>query len=923
MHPIEGTISRILFHRTGRSSSGLPFLIASVATAGQFITIKGEMAKPARGTIVGERFRFYGEFRPDSRRDGETVFAFDHYEELIPPGADGIEEYLYRHIAGLGKAHARRIVDSLGPDTIHQLRTDPDAIDRVAGLPARLPETVKRHFAEELEFDPDAYARLSDMLADQKFPRRLIVQLLRDFGSSAPQVITDNPYLLMDYPGVGWERADAFGTSVVGYALHGIEREVAALTEALTKIQADGHTVAPHSVVETLAAGLLKHRPAAAAWAEAVARGRLAVARGDLDDIRSDTLVAPARLHAAEQAIAWRIGELRSAAAAQPIEIPGGPDLAGLTPTQATGVQTVLAHGFALLVGGPGTGKTTTTARLIACLIDAGITSIRFLGPTGKAAKRGEELIRRMIGTRASVVRCSTIHRALGIGIGDDDLGVPQGSAKPRRGRAHFGFLHNQSHPMSGDVFIVDELSLLDTSLASSLFDAIPLGALVLLVGDPDQLPSVGPGAVLRDLLASDLPTVVLTDILRSDGGGTVVRACHAIKAGRLPEPAARLTVADGGPDNWMHVEADDPATIAATIRDLVAKVARGSKLGLDPMWDVQVVAAQIRTPEHINCDALNTILGGVLNRVPEDAAHKDLPFRPGDKVIRTKNKEVDGMFPCVSDGDHPNWRWDETTWTFRPVGIVNGDQGLVKDVVLTAHGDWVVVEFRNPVRLVRLTVGAAHLKRAYAITAHASQGSGYSYVIVPVHDSYFYDERTNKGLWCRELIYTSMSRAESVLVTVGQRAAINTACRRQTLHVRATRLVEHMRAAAAARAAALPGAVPALRDARATGRVVTARVVVGTLQGALPAPHQPVGCKLALPGPTAVTASVATASVAPPDADVVDVEFDDCLADGEAAGEADEPVNVLADLHFPLVKAGVAMPTGDVFDDCGFPVPF
>jgi exodeoxyribonuclease V alpha subunit len=372
---------------------------------------------------------------------------------------------------------------------------------------------------------------------------------------------------------------------------------------------------------------------------------------------------------------------------------------------------------------------------------------------------------------------------------------VPQASAKVGRGRPQFGFEHGEANPLDGRIFVVEEASMVDVNLFAAVVSAVPLGSLLLIVGDADQLPSVGPGSVLRDLIAAGIPTATLTEILRSDGGGTVVKACHAIREGQTPTPADRLELPTA---NWIHVEAGSPEAIADAIVAKVAQVQAGTKLGLDPIWDVQVISAQ-HAKAGFGCDALNDRLSGLLNTRPEgpvgDSA--DLRFRVGDKVIRRKNGKVDELKPCL--GGRCDWEWAApyndrpARWSIDETTVVNGDMGVVEDVVIGKGSAHVVVRFRNPDRLCRMPLGSCHLQRAYAITVHAAQGSGYPYVIVPVHSSFYFDEREGRGIWCRELVYTALSRAEMILVTVGDLSSVRLAIGRRTLHKRRTRLVERI----------------------------------------------------------------------------------------------------------------------------------
>jgi exodeoxyribonuclease V alpha subunit len=353
---------------------------------------------------------------------------------------------------------------------------------------------------------------------------------------------------------------------------------------------------------------------------------------------------------------------------------------------------------------------------------------------------------------------------------------------------------------------------MVDVSLGASLLRAVAPGTRVVFVGDPNQLPSVGPGSVLRDMIAAGVPTAMLTQIQRS--AGRIVRACHAIKDGVEPRPSGEADI-EGG-ENWIHLESDEPKEIVETIVNLHATVKT-----MDPLWDMQVVTPQ-KTRLPFACDNLNRRLSALLNHLAaqEDAANgkagevsgevpRDVqaegeegygpPFRVGDKVVRTKNGIADElMVPGPTNGFitdeedfRVDWNWDGKPWRLTETDVVNGDMGTVLDIVPGDKDAFVVVKFRLPDRLCRLPYGDCHLIPAYAMTAHKCQGSGFPYVIVPVHHSFYWDQKTQTGLFNRELLYTAISRSEKLLVTVGQASAIRAAIGRKTLHQRNTRLRE------------------------------------------------------------------------------------------------------------------------------------
>ena len=407
-------------------------------------------------------------------------------------------------------------------------------------------------------------------------------------------------------------------------------------------------------------------------------------------------------------------------------------DLKGLAPDQQEAFRLAMTNPVFIITGAPGTGKSFLIRRILD-QYDEWNKLIALAAPTGKAAKRMNELTGRP---------AMTIHRLLG--------------PEPRtfKGELYFGFTRGVGSPIPDDVLVVDEFSMVDISLAASLFRAVAVGTRVLIVGDHYQLPSVGPGAVLRDLLAAGVPSYELTEIKRNTGD--IVRACHAIKDGRPAVPSTHLDPDTGL--NFRHIEEstlfrindDDPPGVQEIILDLVTK--RLPMRGYDPVWDVQVLSP-MNERTALSCLDLNTLLQGALNINPPVPG---TPFRVGDKVIQRKNENIDDEF------------------------VVNGDLGEVKSI----NDAEIVVNFLYPDRLVRIKRKAHHLQLAYCVTVHKMQGSEAPVVIIPVHTCF-------GGFFNREIIYTAISRAQDICITVGEWHALEAAVGRVGNVRRITRLAE------------------------------------------------------------------------------------------------------------------------------------
>lgn len=791
---LDATISRVLF--TGPSKhgrSGTPFAIIKLS-GGQ--VAKGKMRKPEPGV----RVRLWGEWQPQKGYD-DPAFCFTSHEEVIDQSSDGVADYLRRHVDGLGVVKSLTLVESLGNETLTILRSRPEEALSVPGITEKIVEAIRLHFNDEGGYDPAAYARLIEMFKDHKVSRRVIEALLDDFGSNAPNFISEFPYQLLKFPRMTWKTVDAFALTTANYDPQGIARHKFAIVEAVEQISlSEGHTFAHRIDIESITFDLINCRPRDDAWGRAV--DDKLIVRTEADEYALPSLAE------AEESIAGCLARLSSMAR----DLPCSFDTSGLNEEQAEAMEIIAENGVAILAGSPGTGKSFTITKVLAALVGGGFRSIRIAAPTGKAAKRAAELLQGKLPPGVEIP-CTTIHRLLGPKPNDaDDEGVSSDNARVGRGRDGFTFAYGPDNHIPTDFLVIDEASMIDIKLGAFLLNAIAPGTRVVFVGDPNQLPSVGPGSMLRDMIDAGIPTAILTQIQRNSG--QIVRACHAIKDGIVPEPAPSIDLETG--NNWVHVELEDPGAIAQRVVDLHRKYRNFP----DPLWDMQVVTPQkARLP--IACDNLNRLLSEKLNAFgnihgepdadgeddvggPPEVDEGRVPFRRGDKVIRTKNGLCDLMVMIneneeseLDDDQEPSrvdWRWDDSAWRLAETDIVNGDMGIIYDIVDDPKDTFVVVRFRTPDRLCRLSYDECHLSQAYAITCHKAQGSGFPFVIVPVHHSFYWDAKKQRGLFNREWIYTAISRSERMLITVGQFSAVRAAVGRKTVHRRKTRLVSLIR---------------------------------------------------------------------------------------------------------------------------------
>ncbi len=405
-----------------------------------------------------------------------------------------------------------------------------------------------------------------------------------------------------------------------------------------------------------------------------------------------------------------------------------------LTEEQLSAVEMVKNNRVSVLTGGPGTGKTTTVKKVLAWAKENGLNVVQ-CAPTGKAAKRMSE---------ATDFDSATIHRVLGAMMEGDE----------------FVFECDETNPIFCDLLIADELSMVTNDLMADLLRAVdPKKTRILFVGDSGQLPSIGAGAVLRDILGSKkVPHVELTKIHRNSG--EIVKACHKIAKGENYTPCATLDLEKGL--NLRHIEALTPENIQETIQTVIGKMPARK---YDPVWDVQVITAT-NTRSALSCEALNKVLQEQLNPRPANEIDPDIIFRIGDKVIQTKNKSCETV-----DGEGAY--------------IVNGDIGKI--VRCNPEESFMHVTFFYPDRTVKISKKANELLLAYAITCHRAQGSEAPVVIIPVHSTFRFFTNRN---W----IYTAISRAKDICFTVGPFRSIRQAIQVEETYSRKTFLAEKIR---------------------------------------------------------------------------------------------------------------------------------
>jgi exodeoxyribonuclease V alpha subunit len=711
---IEGTLQRVRFASDDDSWS---VVVLSLSDSGREIAAVGNLG----GVQAGETLRLTGQWITH-RKFGEQ-FQVSSFTAVTPATLAGIERYLGSGLVpGVGKEIASRLVKKFGADTLHVIDEQPRRLREVDGIgPVRAGQIqaawrTQREIREVMIFLQSC--GISTILASRIYGL---------YGGKAAASIRADPWrLAAEVPGIGFASADAIAKNL-GVAPDSPHRTEAGLLFALQQKVEEGNTWAPRGELVDAAARLLGQEPAAceAAVESLEARGAIVAAR----EPPEQTLVALPSLAGRETDAARRIarlaGEKAAAPAAAEADIPLK-DARGITLSeqQRAAVGAALRSRILVITGGPGTGKTTLITAIVDALTRRG-ERVVLCAPTGRAAKRMQESVGR---------EALTIHRLL-------EWSTQKG-----------GFLRDEHSPLSCDTVIVDEMSMVDITLFSRLLEALPLGARLLLVGDADQLPSVGPGNVLADLVGCGrFPVVRLTEIFRQADESSIVVNAHRINAGAMPLSAP------GGEGDFFFIEKEEPEAILAVIREMVG-TRIPHRFSLDPRRDIQVLTPMHKGP--VGVMNLNRELQDLLNPRGPGLTRGAVQYRQSDRVMQMRNN------------------YD--------LGVYNGDIGWIEEVDQEQR----TASVRFDERVVRY--GWADLDQlglSYACSIHKSQGSEFPAVITVLHAQHFL-------LLKRTLLYTAVTRARRLAVLVGSRRALAMAVKNVGTSARTTRLSSLIRAA-------------------------------------------------------------------------------------------------------------------------------
>lgn len=701
---VEGVLERIVYENPENG-----FFVGRLHVEGNpdLVTVVGNLMAVSAGETIRVRGRII-----DDRKWGKQL-RIESYETILPNSAEGIEKYLGSGLVkGIGPAYAKRLVQAFGVETLRVIDEQPKRLRAVEGIGPKRAEQIRTAWAGQ-----KAIQSIMIFLQGHGITTAQSVRIYKTYGDGAVAVLRADPYRLAeDIDGIGFAGADRIARQL-GIAVDAPARLEAGLKHALWRAQGEGHVFLPEAALLQSAAELLGVEPATLQpWlVQLVSSGKM---------IREGEALYSPLMHAAETGCARLLKRLlQTPFDPPPINVVNAVKWAektlgiALSPEQEEAVRRGITEKVLVITGGPGTGKTTVLRSILAVLEKKAVSFV-LAAPTGRAAKRMTEATGRDAGT---------LHRLL--------------EWSPQSG----GFVRNEHNPLHTDLIVVDEASMVDEFLMHALLRAAPPFARLLLVGDVDQLPSVGAGNVLFDVLASNaVPAVWLKTVFRQAAQGGIVPNAHAINEGRYPE----FNTTD-----FMFIERRDPAQAVATVIEIAAK-RLPAKFGLDPLRDVQILSPMRRG--ECGVERLNAALHEALN--PNGAPVGRSGLCAGDKVMQVRN----------------NYELD----------VFNGDTGIITRAIEEA-GE-IEVDFGDRAVIYPLDE-LDNLTRAYATTVHKSQGSEYPAVILTLLPQHFM-------LLQRNLLYTAVTRGKRLVIIVGDPKAVRSAVRNADTTRRHTHLAERLR---------------------------------------------------------------------------------------------------------------------------------
>lgn len=705
---IKGTLEDIIYKNEING-----YMVALVETDEELATIVGSFNE----VKVGEMLELEGEWIHHAKFGRQ--FSVNAYKSVVPTSVQGIESYLSSGlIQGIGPKLAKKIVETFGEETMNILQANPERIKEVSGVGDKKAASIIEAFISQIELR-------NIMLFLQKYgiSTNFAVRIYRRYENETIEKLRENPYRLADdIPGIGFKKSDEIAKNM-GVEPNSEFRIYSALKHILLKMALEGFVCIPQGILVQRGVELLEIEEI---YIQSAILNMATTDKIQIETIEDEVFVYLMGLYNAETGIAAKLVEL-SMTKLDPLNKDIDAFIAKFqdrfdieyAQKQKLAIHKSLEEGILVITGGPGTGKTTTINSIIK-MFEECEQKVILAAPTGRAAKRM---------TEATDKEAKTIHRLLEYAYADDELAMT--------------FNRREDNPLEADVIIIDEMSMVDTTLMFHLLQAIKIGTRVLLVGDVDQLPSVGPGNVLRDIIESEfVPVVVLDEIFRQAEESMIVVNAHKINKGEAP-------ILNAKDKDFYFVSASEDTQIASTIVDLCSRRLPNFN-GFDSIREIQVLAPMKKGEAGVF--ALNKMLQHTLNEkgIKSELQFQKNLYRVGDKVMQMKNNyklKWDNIENGKKTGDGE--------------GVFNGDIGYITRIDTESNEIIVCYDESRFVTYDQVTM-ADEVTLAYAITIHKSQGSEFPVVVIPITWG-------PPMLLTRNLIYTAITRAKSLVVLVGQ----------------------------------------------------------------------------------------------------------------------------------------------------------
>lgn len=720
---LNGQIERVTYTN---DENGYTVARMKVYGKPELVTVVGNIASPQPGAVMEMKGRWN-----QHPKFGEQ-FQVMEYHTRTPATAYGIQKYLGSGlIRGIGPKMAERIVTTFGEQALEIIENDVQRLGEVEGIGEKRIRMIQTAWDEQKDIQ-DVMLFLQSHDVSPAYATRIF----KHYGKEAITVVQENPYrLAMDIFGIGFITADRIAAHL-GFDKHSVLRIQAGIIYLLHQTADNGHVYYPYEplIAKTIEQLEVKRDGVVEAIGALTLERHVMIEdlNEDLDRFEENhKAVYLAKYHVCETGISRNLKRLIAQNAPRQLALLHPPDMEAwlrqklnlsLAEKQLEAVKAASCHKALVITGGPGTGK-TTIIRAILTIFDHLSMKTLLAAPTGRAAKRMQE---------ATGKNAKTIHRLL-------DFSFAEG-----------GFKHNAKNPLKCNALIIDEASMIDTVLMHHLLKAVPPTAAVILVGDVHQLPSVGAGNVLKDVIASHaVPVITLKQIFRQARKSRIIVSAHAVNHGRMPSLRN-----DGPPNDFYFIEKEDPEAV----RDIIVELNQSripQRFGFDPFDDIQVLTPMNRGM--VGTASLNQALQEALNPQGEAIVRGHQSFRLHDKVMQIKNNYDKEVF--------------------------NGDIGRVQQICRETHD--VLIGFEG--RTVSYEYGELdEIVPAYAVSVHKSQGSEYPVIILPILIQHYM-------LLQRNLIYTAITRGKQLVVVVGTRKALAIAIRNDKPRKRYTRLAQRL----------------------------------------------------------------------------------------------------------------------------------